>query len=111
MKARRSSSRAETPETETESDVEIAISPVDRSSTASTSAAVVVRPTSEPSKYMENVPAVLAPSEVASKRTMSESSSGYRHSGQDVRPVGVDGEEQRVRVEPGEGIDAEGGST
>jgi hypothetical protein len=76
VKASRSSSLADALETETVPVVDITSRPSDRSSKASTSAADAVRPTSEPSKYMENAPAVVAPSEVASKRTTSESSIG-----------------------------------
>ena len=74
MKARRSSALADTPDTLTEPSVERITLPFARISKASTSSPEVVRPTSEPSKYMLNAPLVVGPSEVASKRTTSESS-------------------------------------
>jgi len=54
--------------------VETRICPFESNSTASTSSAFCVKPTSEPSKCIEKMPAVKSPSEVAVKRTMSESS-------------------------------------
>ena len=50
-------------------------------------------------------PAVVVPSEVASKRTTSESSIVPATPAD--RAVRVEGEQERVRVEPGEGVDAE----
>src|SRR5262245_28013762 len=62
------------PGTLAEPSVESTTVPFASSSKASTSSPDVVKPTSEPSKYMLNVPVVLVPSVNASKRMTSESS-------------------------------------
>lgn len=71
VKANTSSSAPVTPVTDGLPVVEIRIRPSESSETASRFSAVVVSATSLPSKYMLKVPAVVAPKEVASKRTMS----------------------------------------
>ena len=71
VKARISSSAPLTPGTKGFPVVEINRRPSDRSESASMLSPLVSRPTSLPSKYMLNVPAVFIPSEVASKRRIS----------------------------------------
>ncbi len=73
-KAIRSSSSPETPGTLKDPSVLRTNLPSGAKSIASTSSAFEVKPTSEPSKYHPNVPAVFVPSDVGMKRMMSESS-------------------------------------
>src|SRR5215208_4502704 len=70
-KANISSSTALTPGTAELPVVEIKIRPSPSKLNASMLSALVSNPTSEPSKYMLNVPAVVLPSEVASNCTTS----------------------------------------
>ena len=74
VKASRSSSAPDAPVTETLPVVLMSSRPSVRSSNASTSSSVVDRPTSEPSKYHDQVPAVVPPVEVGTNFRMSESS-------------------------------------
>ena len=70
----KSSSLPETPVTPNAPSVLITSLPSGAKPIASISSAVVDKPTSEPSKYQENVPAVVEPSEVGVNRMISESS-------------------------------------
>ena len=72
--ASRSSSPPDAPVTLNVSNRPITNLPSGAKSRVSISSPVVVSPTSEPSKYHSNVPAVLSPNEVGIKRTISESS-------------------------------------
>lgn len=73
VNARMSSSAApETPITDGSPVVEMSTRLSGRTSIASMSSKLVLRPTSAPLKYMLNVPDVVAPNEVASNRTISE---------------------------------------
>lgn len=71
VKANISSSLPETPGTEGLPVVEIKMRPSGSTLNESILSLVVLRPTSLPSMYMLNVPAVVVPSDVASKRTIS----------------------------------------
>jgi hypothetical protein len=59
-------------------EVEITSWPLGSSASASMSSLLESSPTSEPSKYRLRLPAVVAPSEVASKRMISKSSTAPR---------------------------------
>ncbi len=76
--ASRSSSPPDAPVTLNVSNRPITNLPSGAKSRVSISSPVVVSPTSEPSKYHSNVPAVLSPNEVGIKRTISESSTAPR---------------------------------
>ena len=65
LKARISSSAAETPGTVALPMVEISTWPLDSKDTASIPSLLVLKPTSTPFRYILNVPAVTLPSEVA----------------------------------------------